>query len=236
MQFKDWLITENTQKEKTPKDILNSVKLNDHKYEIYKSANHNDKELLNLKYKEAKENGLLQDIIKNGIKNPIEIQINKDNTQTLIKGHHRLAIALKHFPNELIKINYTKENNTNTTWTKPDFNEEKNELIRQAKELNIKTQDIFHAFENGKLISLTNTIWNKLKNTNSNDKNLNWKLINSWKNKDVENIKKALKQNKIIQAPIILNHKNNYYCVSGNTRLSISKLLDITPKVWLIKT
>jgi hypothetical protein len=106
MQFKNWIITENTKIEKNAKDILNSVKLNDHKYKLYASAKGNDSELLELKYQEAEKDGLLKDILKNGIKNPIEIKVDDNGKQTLIKGHHRIAIALKHFPKRLIQINY----------------------------------------------------------------------------------------------------------------------------------
>ena len=105
MNFKLWLKNNKTDS-KTAKEILNSVKLNDHKYKIYKVAKGNDKKLLNLKYKEAQKNGLLKDILENGIKNPLEIKIDKDGNQILIKGHHRLAIALKHFPKRLINIKY----------------------------------------------------------------------------------------------------------------------------------
>ena len=123
----------------------------------------------------------------------------------------------------------------NQSWFKPNFKDEKNELIRQANTLSIPTKDIFQAFENGKLQTLNNTVWNKLQNTNSNSPTLNWKQINSWKDKAVNDIKIALQQNTPLPAPIILKYKNQYYCVAGNTRLSISNLLDITPKVWMIK-
>ena len=105
--FKLWLEISTLPKSKNAKDILDSVKLNDHKYKTYKSAKGNDKKLLEIKYQEAKDDGLLEDILKNGIKHPIEINVDKDGKQTLIKGHHRLAIALKHFPKKLIKIKYT---------------------------------------------------------------------------------------------------------------------------------
>jgi hypothetical protein len=106
MNFKLWLENKQLTKSRKAKDILDSVKLNDHKYKIYKSAKGNDEKLLKLKYQEAKDDGLLEDILKNGIKHPIEINVDKNCKQTLIKGHHRLAIALKHFPNKLIKIKY----------------------------------------------------------------------------------------------------------------------------------
>jgi hypothetical protein len=105
MNFKLWLEKTDT-KSLNAQEILKSVKLNDHKYKIYKSAKGDDTKLLKLKYKEAKKNGLLKDILKNGILHPIEIQIDKNGNQTLIKGHHRLAIALKNFPKRLIEIKY----------------------------------------------------------------------------------------------------------------------------------
>ena len=111
IHFKLWLILQESTNKKLPtsrkaKDILKIVKLNDHKYKIYKSAKGNNKNLLKLKYKEAQKDGLLEDVLENGIKNPIEIKIDKYGNQILIKGHHRLAIALKHFPKRLIKIKY----------------------------------------------------------------------------------------------------------------------------------
>jgi len=109
MNFKLWLESSNQPKSRKAKDILDSVKLNDHKYKLYKSAKGNDKKLLKLKYKEAQNDGLLDNILKNGIKHPIEIKFDKYGQQTLIKGHHRLAIALKHFPKKLIKIKYVYE-------------------------------------------------------------------------------------------------------------------------------
>jgi hypothetical protein len=83
MQFKNWIIKENTKIEKNAKDILNSVKLNDHKYKLYASAKGNDSELLELKYQEAEKDGLLKDILKNGIKNPIEIKVDENGKQTV---------------------------------------------------------------------------------------------------------------------------------------------------------
>ena len=109
MNFKLWLESSNQPKSRKAKNILDSVTLNDHKNELYKSAKGNDDKLLELKYKEAQKDGLLDDILKNGIKHPIEIKVDKDGEQTLIKGHHRLAIALKHFPKKLIKIKYVYE-------------------------------------------------------------------------------------------------------------------------------
>jgi len=107
MNFKLWMENSNLPKSKNAQDILDSVTLHDHKYKIYKKAKGNDRKLLDMKYKESQKDGLLDDVLKNGIKHPIEINVDKDGKQTLIKGHHRLAIALKHFPERLIQIKYT---------------------------------------------------------------------------------------------------------------------------------
>ena len=111
IHFKLWLILQESTNKKLPtsrkaKDILKIVKLNDHKYKIYKSAKGNNQKLLKLKYKEAQKDGLLEDVLENGIKNPIEIKIDKYGNQILIKVHHRLAISLKHLQKRLIKIKY----------------------------------------------------------------------------------------------------------------------------------
>ena len=52
--FKLWL-EKTDNKCLNAQEILKSVKLNDHKYKIYKSAKGNNKELLKLKYEEAKK-------------------------------------------------------------------------------------------------------------------------------------------------------------------------------------
>ncbi len=110
MQFKLWLESKETDKNLpkslSAKKIKSQVELYDHKYKMYAKANGNDAELLKLKYQEAEKDGLLKDILKNGIKDPLQIHIDKNNNKTLTHGHHRLAIALKHFPNKPLKIHY----------------------------------------------------------------------------------------------------------------------------------
>lgn len=106
LAFKEWLLEESKNQTMSAKKIKDMVKLYDHKYKMYKSAQGDDDKLLKLKYQEAKKDGLLADILENGIKYPLEIHVDENNNKTLIKGHHRLAIALKHFPNRKIKIKY----------------------------------------------------------------------------------------------------------------------------------
>jgi hypothetical protein len=110
MNFKEWLLSEMEDLPKflTAKQMFGSISLEDQDdlYGRFDFAKGDDKKLLNAKYKLAKEKGLVDDILKNGIKSPLEIHVDKDGNQTLTNGHHRLAIALKHFPNKLIPVTY----------------------------------------------------------------------------------------------------------------------------------
>jgi hypothetical protein len=120
MNFQQWItlqeanhdhlkkLIEELPKFRTAKDILDSVSLEDHEdlSGRFDFAQGDNKKLLNFKYKNAKKTGLLDDILENGITQPLEIHVDDDENQTLTQGHHRLAIALKHFPNKPIPVKY----------------------------------------------------------------------------------------------------------------------------------
>lgn len=122
-----------------------------------------------------------------------------------------------------------------SNWHKPDINEEREELDRQTEELGLEPESIYDAFDAGSLILLDDDTWRRLENTDSNDPSLNWELIRSWRDKDVDNIISAIKEQASLPAPIVLESDNKAYCVAGNTRLSIAKLMGIVPKVWYIE-
>lgn len=118
-------------------------------------------------------------------------------------------------------------------WVKPDLYEEKEEMVRQAKDLNIDEKTVKLAFVRAKLTTLDDTTWNKMKNTDSNDPKISMSKIKTWKEKDVNNITKGIKEGETLPAPMVLIHDGIPYCVAGNTRLSISKVLVVRPKVLL---
>lgn len=122
-----------------------------------------------------------------------------------------------------------------SNWHKPDINEEREELDRQTEELGLEPVSIYDAFDAGSLILLDDDTWRRLENTDSNDPSLNWELIRSWRDRDVDNIISAIKEQASLPAPIVLESANKVYCVAGNTRLSIAKLMGIVPKVWYIE-
>jgi hypothetical protein len=62
--------------------------------------------------------------------------------------------------------------------------------------------------------------------------------IETWKKegKAVDRIITGIKKGEDIPAPMVLIHDGVPYCVAGNTRLSISKVLGVRPKVLLATT
>ena len=119
-------------------------------------------------------------------------------------------------------------------WHRPDLNEERGEFIRQARDLNINCEELMSAAKLSILIILNDSVWNAMKNTDSNADYLSWHEVNQWGCKDVKGIMSALLNRKSLPTPIVLIYENIPYRVAGNTRLSICKLLQIRPKILLI--
>lgn len=108
--FSAWLeARERNTKSMTAKELLAHAELGDHGLRMYAKAGGDDGKLLAMKYREAKRDGLLRDILKNGIKDPVEVRVGPKGRKTLVKGHHRLAIALRHFPDRQIRIRYVHD-------------------------------------------------------------------------------------------------------------------------------
>ena len=116
--------------------------------------------------------------------------------------------------------------------------DEEDEIERTAQEFNTPIPDMQYAFIAGDIVVLSDDIWSKLENSDS------WKvdsledaikLAKKYK-KNWKSTLSAIKANKAINPPLVLNYdKDNYYLVGGNTRLMFYKALGITPKVLLGK-
>lgn len=110
--FLEWLIKPVVDKDLpkflTAEEMFGSVSLEDHEdlRGRFDFAEGDDGKLLDFKYKLAKEKGLVDDILKNGIRTPLEIHVDEEGNRTLTGGHHRLAIALRHFPKKPIPVTY----------------------------------------------------------------------------------------------------------------------------------
>lgn len=134
-------------------------------------------------------------------------------------------------------------------WTKVKFDDEAGEFDRVATELTGNQPDavwdsnfkkLKSLYQSSSLTNLPNSIWIKLKNTDSN------------KPMSIGDIKRAIQSNgessglrdiyKVIaevvsnspRAPIILLINNKYHLVAGNTRLMACRLLEIIPQVIII--
>lgn len=138
-------------------------------------------------------------------------------------------------PNMKISFKIWLENEfTSIHWIKPDTTEEKEDITRQARELDIDLKDLMQSIKQASLVDLDDKIWAKMKNTDSNDPKISLKTIKSWKNKDSSGILQAIRNGGTLPAPIVLMHKNIPISVAGNTRLSICKVLGIRPKVLMV--
>ena len=121
-------------------------------------------------------------------------------------------------------------------WARPILNDEKGEMIQMANNLRLPWNTIQQAFLKAELTTLESSIWRAMENTDST-RAISMAEIRTWEDsKDVDGILDALKAGKDLAAPMVLIHEGVPYCVAGNTRLSIAKVLGIVPKVLLATT
>jgi cytidyltransferase-like protein len=125
--------------------------------------------------------------------------------------------------------------NQDDTFTEYVANEE-SEIERTAEHFNIPIPDIRYAFTAGSMVVLSDDIWSKLENSDSYEVNSlddAIKLATEY-GKDYKPTLDAIKADKTINPPMVLNYdKDKYYLVGGNTRLMFYKALGKTPKVLM---
>lgn len=121
------------------------------------------------------------------------------------------------------------------------INDEMDEIERAVQDLsrdgNLETtvNDVITAFSKGKEIEITDEIWSKLENTESNEiKKGEIKKVEALakkynKTKPTE-LKRALSKGEY-NPPLILKFGDRYHLVAGNTRLSTAAALGMKPKV-----
>jgi len=125
--------------------------------------------------------------------------------------------------------------NQDDTFTEYVANEE-SEIERTAEHFNIPIPDVRYAFTAGSMVVLSDDIWSKLENSDSYEVN---SLDDAIKlaieySKDYKPTLDAIKADKTINPPMVLNYdKDKYYLVGGNTRLMFYKALGKTPKVLM---
>jgi cytidyltransferase-like protein len=125
--------------------------------------------------------------------------------------------------------------NQDDTFTEYVANEE-TEIERTAEHFNIPIPDVRYAFTAGNMVVLSDNIWSKLENSDSYEVNSledAIKLATEY-GKDYKSTLDAIKADKTINPPMVLNYdKDKYYLVGGNTRLMFYKALGKIPKVLM---
>lgn len=128
---------------------------------------------------------------------------------------------------------------------KPDIDGEMDEIQRTSQDLsrdegiNISVKDIINSFQKSKEQTLSDDIWVKLENTESNEieKGDIESVDNVAKMYNKTNPKKLIKVLKSdeYKRPLILKLGERYILVAGNTRLCTAAALGMNPKVFIGK-
>lgn len=142
-------------------------------------------------------------------------------------------------PIRIVECVYTSllqlaESRVNLHWHKPNLEEEYNELKRVADEENISIKQLVAAANVSDVSPLTDSDWDRLENTDSNQSLSlkKFRAIAKQYNRDSVSIENALRKNVSLPAPIVLHRQEkNPTLVSGNTRLMAAKALGIKPYV-----
>ena len=123
------------------------------------------------------------------------------------------------------------------------FKDEMDEFERAVQDLSrnegidTSVEDVINVFTRAKEVTLTDEIWNKLENTESNE-------IKKGEMKKVVDLAKKYNKTKPVELrklllsgdyrrPLIIKFGDRYHLVAGNTRLCTAAALGIKPKVLI---
>ena len=123
-------------------------------------------------------------------------------------------------------------------WRKPLISEEMPEFERTAVDLRINLRLLTSAFDSGELVELANWIWCLMVNTDSNEvfSIAEAEAKAELYGRDIARVFRGMTSHAILPAPIVLVRGDERpYLVSGNTRLMAARVLNVRPKVWLIR-
>jgi Ca2+-binding EF-hand superfamily protein len=128
---------------------------------------------------------------------------------------------------------------------RPDLESEMDELQRVVQDLSrdenieITVDQLVDAFNKSNETTLTDDIWEKLENTESNEIGKdNWKAVfgiaKKYNKTDPAKLKKSIEKGEY-KRPLIINFGDRYHLVAGNTRLSTAAAMGVNPKVFIAK-
>ena len=131
-------------------------------------------------------------------------------------------------------------------WLKSKFNDESDEFDRVATDLSVGQPDAIwntnykklqSLYQSASLTLLNESVWRTLKNTDSNKPMTMKDIKRVIQTSEIRDIYAVISEvvGSNARAPIIINIDSNHILVAGNTRLMACRLLDIVPKVIIIK-
>jgi hypothetical protein len=129
--------------------------------------------------------------------------------------------------------------------TRPDLEGEMDELQRAVQDLSrdenieISVEQLVKAFNKSKEETLTNDIWGKLENTESNeiqkgDTNAVMKIAKMYNKTSPKILAKAIVKGEY-NRPLILKLGERYILIAGNTRLCTAAAIGVSPKVFIAR-
>lgn len=96
--------------------------------------------------------------------------------------------------------------------------------------------DYAHAIQNGKVIEVTDRLWDSIVHLSNNNSISDLKsLVRSYtKPRDVNRIVSGFNNNGKVPYPVILKGKYGMHIMSGNTRLNAARIMGFVPKALLV--
>lgn len=154
-------------------------------------------------------------------------------------------------PNGKVLDKLIEKNIMFSNWVKPsheaiekEYNVEyKNHIIHGFGELWPSINDFIQALNNAAVVSLSKeddyNVYNRSYTKNMEglvDLVCTYRSWPKFRNMDtLQNMIMRFKENRPLTMPIILSENKTLYLMSGNTKLDIAFMMDITPKVLIIK-
>ena len=126
---------------------------------------------------------------------------------------------------------------------RPDIDGEMDEIQRVVQYLNREenyhttVSELVDAFDKSKEVTLSDDIWGKLENTESNaigkgDMDSVYHIAKTYDKSDPDKLKSKFEDGSY-KRPLILKFDNRYHLVGGNTRLCTASAMGINPKVFI---
>jgi hypothetical protein len=121
---------------------------------------------------------------------------------------------------------------TQTTWKKPLWEDEVDEIRRTARSLRVPMKVLKEAFFRATLRRVNDALWKQIENTESWG-TTTWGQVTAFADeygRDAESIRYGLENHEAMPTPILLLREGKRpYLVAGNTRLMVCRALGLRP-------